>query len=342
MGVQATYIIPWLQTEVDGLQAASVDSVAIGSNWRALVAPLYLFGNDHSAPCEISRRAAAKSIEKLIGGALDLTPAPPLCDQLPQSSFALTNGKDLHIASLLVGEHGLLMMFQGPPPQKEQDYWVTSCNLQGRAPQAAIEAGKGVICFAQGTFLRSPFGSKPIEAFRPGDLLQTKDNGVKPVLWSGKREMSGARLHVMPHLRPIRFHAGALGQGRPDQELLVSPHHRMLVTGPVARDLFGSDEILVSAKDLVDGKDVQLAYALRSVTYHHLLLEEHQIVFANGLASESFHPAMADFASLTAHDQQNLLYLLPKVAQRPDLYGQHARRSLNPAEVSILNYQLRA
>ena len=43
--------------------------------------------------------------------------------------------------------------------------------------------------------------------------------------------MTGARLYAMPHLRPIRFRAGALGQGRPEDDLLVSPQHRMLVQG---------------------------------------------------------------------------------------------------------------
>ena len=199
-----------------------------------------------------------------------------------------------------------------------------------------------MICFAAGTHLRTPFGSKPIEAFRSGDLIQTKDNGVKPVLWAGQRHLSGARLHVMPHLRPIRFRSGALGHGRPDMDLVVSPQHRMVVMGAPARALFGSDELLVTARDLLDGRGVSIASDLREVTYHHLLLEQHQIVFANGLETESFHPALADLATLTPEDRCNLLHLMPHIGKNPEFYGQAARRSLSAAEAALLGHRLSA
>ncbi|MFD1808336.1 Hint domain-containing protein [Gemmobacter lanyuensis] len=125
---------------------------------------------------------------------------------------------------------------------------------------------------------------------RPGDSILTRDNGPQPILWTGHRRMTGARLYAMPHLRPIRFRAGALGSGRPEDDLLVSPQHRMLVQGPAARALFNEAEVLVAAEDLLNDRSIVVDHALREVTYVHILLERHNIVFANGMETESFHP----------------------------------------------------
>lgn len=68
--------------------------------------------------------------------------------------------------------------------------------------------------------------------------------------------MSGARLFAMPELRPIRIHAGAVGMEIPDEDLLVSPQHRMLVTEAVAQSLFDTSEAFVMMKDLINGYSI--------------------------------------------------------------------------------------
>src|SRR5690606_22913105 len=128
---------------------------------------------------------------------------------------------------------------------------------------------------------------RPIDALRPGDLIQTRDNGPREILWRGSRRMTGARLYAMPHLRPIRFRARALGQGRPEEDLWVSPQHRMLLRGAAAQALFNSAEVLVAAEDLVNGQSVAVDMAAREVTYIHLLLDRHNVIFANGMETES-------------------------------------------------------
>jgi hypothetical protein len=100
----------------------------------------------------------------------------------------------------------------------------------------------------------------------------TRDNGPQEVLWMGSRRITGARMFVMPELRPIRFRPGALGIDRPDQELLVSPEHRMLVKGAAAQALFNTPEVLVPARDLVNDRTVFTDLKVREVTYVHLLL----------------------------------------------------------------------
>ena len=69
----------------------------------------------------------------------------------------------------------------------------------------------------------------------------------------------------------------------------VSRQHRMLVTGPRAELLFGSDEVLVRAEHLVHLPGV--AHALEpEVTYVHILFDRHEVVLADGAWSESFQP----------------------------------------------------
>lgn len=148
--------------------------------------------------------------------------------------------------------------------------------------------------------------------------------------------MTGARLFAMPHLRPVRIRMGALGVERPDQELLVSPEHRMLITGALADDLFNTPEVLVAAKDLVDGRLISTDIFVRDVTYVHLLLPAHSVVWANGVATESFHPANAALQTLDSADRAQLLAQHPDLAFDPHTYGGYVRRSFTTSEAAIL------
>ena len=67
-------------------------------------------------------------------------------------------------------------------------------------------------------------------------------------------EASGAGASRIPCSRtgrPIRIRAGTLGNGLPEADLIVSPQHRVLVRSGIARTLFGADEVLVAAKQLL-------------------------------------------------------------------------------------------
>ena len=151
--------------------------------------------------------------------------------------------------------------------------------------------------------------------------------------------MSGARLFTMPELRPVRIRAGAVGMDRPEDDLLVSPEHRMLVKGPMARTLFNTDEVLVAARDLLNDRSIVVDRQLREVTYVHLLLDRHQIVFANGLETESFHPGSMPLESIDAEQREALLERVPGIDRDVSLYGDTARRALSGAEAAILRYR---
>jgi hypothetical protein len=113
----------------------------------------------------------------------------------------------------------------------------------------------------------------------------------------------------------------------------------VLVRGDVARSLFNTPEVLVTARDLINNDSIAVDLALREVTYIHLLLPGHEIIRANGVETESFHPASAALSTLTEADRARLLALDPNLAHEPHLYGGHARRCLSASEAAILRHE---
>ncbi|WP_158964368.1 Hint domain-containing protein [Chachezhania sediminis] len=153
------------------------------------------------------------------------------------------------------------------------------------------------ICFARSTRIRTPRGERRIEDLRPGDLVSTLDNGDQPVRWIG-RCTTAARGDVAP----ICFAPGAIGNTR---ELRLSPNHRLLVRGSAVEFLFAEPEMLVPAKFLVNGTDIVQRQG-GIVTYLHLMFDRHEILWAEGVLSESlFSEASAEDANAVATLDEN-------------------------------------
>jgi hypothetical protein len=70
--------------------------------------------------------------------------------------------------------------------------------------------------------------------------------------------------------------AGTFGFHR---RLVVSPQHRILLTHWMAELMFGEDEVLVAAKDLVNDCSVRIVEG-GTIDYFHLLFDRHQIVWS--------------------------------------------------------------
>lgn len=187
----------------------------------------------------------------------------------------------------------------------------------GRLDQSIENA---VICFTAGTAIKTVAGEKRIETLRPGDLVLTMDNGPQPVRWIGQKSLNAASLYA-----PIRFAKGAMGN---DRDLLVSPHHRMLCTGPRALEVYGAHEVLVDARSMVDDFGVTVAYG-GTVTYVHILFDQHQILFANGTPSESFDPARYALRDLTSENRNEIFDIFPNLKADPSTYGPTSRICVN-------------
>ncbi|WP_299603885.1 Hint domain-containing protein [uncultured Tateyamaria sp.] len=137
-----------------------------------------------------------------------------------------------------------------------------------------------VACFTKGALIDTVDGPVEVQNLRKGMRLRTWDNGDRPVRAVLRRQVDGSGT-----LAPVHISAGALGN---DRDLIVSPAHRMLISDWRAQMLFGADEVLVSAANLVRG-DLIYRAPMRTVTYYHILMDRHEVIFAEGTPTESFH-----------------------------------------------------
>jgi len=185
-----------------------------------------------------------------------------------------------------------------------------------------------VICFAAGTLIDTPNGRVAVYALRPGDPVMTADEGAQPVRWAGKSLVAG-----VGDLAPVEILPG--GRLTVDRALLVSPQHRMLVDDYTAQLVFGAEEVLVPAGDLVDGKKIRRVER-PLMTYVHLMLDRHQVIYAEGAPTESFHPAGDGLCSLGPAARAALFRAFPDLRDNPDAYGEVARPCARPHETKVM------
>ena len=118
---------------------------------------------------------------------------------------------------------------------------------------------------------------------------------------------------------PIRIAVGALGVGFPTRDLLVSPQHRILLSSEIAERVFGTREVLVCAKKLLDLPGVDQLSGDMPVTYWHILFEEHQIVKANGAWAESLFPGPQALKALDPLAVQEIADIMPQVLNEANI-----------------------
>lgn len=191
-----------------------------------------------------------------------------------------------------------------------------------------------VPCFTAGSLILTPFGAKRVEDLQVGDLVLTRDNGLQPIRWVGRRDLSLAELVVRRNLRPVLIKAGALGLNTPSRDMMVSPQHRMLIEGARPEMLFGESEVLVAAAHLVGLPGIQQALT-PGISYIHLMFDQHEIIHADGCWSESFQPGAMVLSGLQDGQRQEIIELFPELADNPAAYTA-ARLSLRRHEAKVL------
>ena len=169
-----------------------------------------------------------------------------------------------------------------------------------------------VPCFTLGTMISTSTGPRRIETLKNGDLVMTRDNGFRPIVWIGIRELSGALLSEDDALQPISIRRDAFGNDCPDRDTMVSRQHRMLLCGARAELLFGTNEVLVRALHLTSLPGVD-AMVVASVTYVHIMFDRHEIVYADGAWSESFQPGDRTLSGMDADQRQELDAIFPEL-----------------------------
>ena len=156
-------------------------------------------------------------------------------------------------------------------------YYLSNENL---SPGEVITLTDGTMtfCFAEGTQIATPKGEQAVETLSIGDVVTNAAGNAVAVKWIGRQSVPTHFNRV--DVRPVRIRAGALGHGLPHSDLVVTPDHGMICNGHV-----------VDAAALVNGTTITYVpqTALKDVeTYYHVETEDHDAIFANGAATETF------------------------------------------------------
>ena len=106
----------------------------------------------------------------------------------------------------------------------------------------------------------------------------------------------------------------------------------MLIRGWQAELLFDEAEVLVAARHLVNGDTIHVA-PCGAIEYIHLMFDRHEVIFAEGVPTESFHPGdhvLAQDRALLAE----LSALFPDLGTGPG--WRTARRVLKGYEAALV------
>ncbi len=184
------------------------------------------------------------------------------------------------------------------------------------------------VSFTRGTHITLASGAQvKIEELSVGDRVLTRDDGAQVVRWIGHTTS-----RAMGSMAPILIRKGALNN---DNDLIVSPDHRLMVYQRQDTLGTGCPEVLVKAQDLVNG-DTVVAQTGGFVDYFQLLFDRHHIIYAEGIAAESM---LIDASTHSALPLDLVDHITPGLKHnRRDEHGVDVARTLlkHPNAVDLL------
>lgn len=162
------------------------------------------------------------------------------------------------------------------PLRARRDYALVSIDRDGaRARLAEIAC----VSFVRGTHITMANGlQKPIQELEVGERVLTRDNGPREVRWIGRQTV-----RATGDLAPILIAKGALNNSG---DLMLSPNHRLFIYQRRDHIKAGRAEVLVRARQLVNGHSVVQSDG-GFVEYFQILFDQHEIIYAEGIAAES-------------------------------------------------------
>tara|TARA_R100000789_G_scaffold96738_1_gene98622 strand:- start:25467 stop:26384 length:918 start_codon:yes stop_codon:yes gene_type:complete len=160
-----------------------------------------------------------------------------------------------------------------------------------------LDTSDFVTCFAKGTGIATDLGTRAVEDLQIGDTVTTADGRQVRVKWIGRQT-------ILPRFRGDRarmvcIRQGALAEGVPNADLTVTADHGMVLDGYV-----------VNASALVNGNGIDwvpLTDLPERFTVYHVETEAHDVILANGAASETYIDYVAR-SSFDNHAEYLALY----------------------------------
>lgn len=177
------------------------------------------------------------------------------------------------------------------------------------------------LSFAQGTMITLGDGSqRAIQALRPGDTVLTRDHGRQPIRWIGH-----ARLRAVGAFAPVVIPAGTLGNSG---DLVLSQHHRVFLYQRQRLPGLATSELLVQARHFVDEDRVFLREG-GFVDYYALIFDRHEIIYAEGIPSESLMVNDATVNRLPPEIASEVRAAFPGLSQNPHFGTEAGRQFLD-------------
>ena len=171
----------------------------------------------------------------------------------------------------------------------EEVYLLPLANLRPKTPYRLVGIDRQLattrfaevasVSFTRGTHITMATGAQVrIEDVRVGDRVLTRNDGPQPVRWIGE-----TTLRATGDFAPVVVKAGTLHNLN---DLVLSPDHRLFIYQREDKLGAGRSEVLVKVRHLINGQTVYRRDG-GFVDYFQLLFDQHQIIYAEGIAAES-------------------------------------------------------
>lgn len=146
------------------------------------------------------------------------------------------------------------------------------------------------ICGA--ALLRTPCGPRRADCVRVGDLVVTRDNGLRPVKLIWKRTITSADMVTSSVNAPVTLNPRAVGPMMPQKPITLGPAHRVLVPAyQVATENVGNGG-LVEARRIAGTSDSSFFDRdAQDQDLYNFVFDQHEIIVASGLPIASFLPS---------------------------------------------------
>ncbi len=135
------------------------------------------------------------------------------------------------------------------------------------------------VSFTRGTHVTLGSGAQvPVERLKVGDKVLTRDDGPQPIRWIGRMTV-----RAVGAFAPVVIRKGVLHNAN---DLVMNPDHRIFIYQREDKVGAGRAEVLIKVRHLIDDKGV-FQQDGGFVDYFQLLFDDHQIIYAEGIAAES-------------------------------------------------------
>lgn len=162
--------------------------------------------------------------------------------------------------------------------------------------------------------IRTLDGYRAVEQLSVGDVLPSIFAGPSPIreIRRFHYERQGRDEPWPLSVMPVRIRASAIEDNVPHADLYVSAAHSLYTDG-----------VLVPAWNLVNGTSITRddAEHLDAIEYFHIILDQHDVIDAEGALCDTFWEAIDDVAPAAGHGEEIHGAILPPVCAPLASYG---------------------